>query len=104
MHTQAYMSSSSLFSSPLPAVDKPSLGILVRSMVENPISSVLPSSARGSSRLCVNPLQQAAQLSDYTRQVTDGSEGVDNYLAAGSSLSLMPPNEGTTILDLSLKL
>ncbi|KAI3913410.1 hypothetical protein MKW98_003889 [Papaver atlanticum] len=108
MHTQAYMSSSSLFSSPLPAIDKPSLGILVQSMVEKPISYVLPSSAGGTSHLCVNqeqfPLQQAAQLSDYTCQLTDGSEGVNNYSAAGSSLSLTPPDEGTTMLDLSLKL
>ncbi|KAI3927519.1 hypothetical protein MKW92_045551 [Papaver armeniacum] len=106
MHAQAYTSSSSLFSSPLPAIDKPSSGILVRSTVEKPISYVLPSSARGSSHLRVNqeqyPLQQqAAQLSDYTCQVTDGSEVLNNYSAAGSSLS---PDEGTTMLDLSLKL
>ncbi|XP_026440720.1 protein LATE FLOWERING-like [Papaver somniferum] len=108
MHAQAYVSSSSLFSSPLPAMDKPSLGILVRSRVKKPISSVLPSSAPGSSHLCVNqeqyPLQQAAQLSDYTCLMTDGPEGVNNYLDVGLSLSLMPPNEGTTMLDLSLKL
>ncbi|KAI3833227.1 hypothetical protein MKW92_023689 [Papaver armeniacum] len=99
MHAQAYTSSSSLFFSPLPAIDKPSSGILVRSTVEKPISYVLPSSARGSSHLRVNqeqyPLQQAAQLSDYTCQVTDGPEVLNNYSAA---------DEGTTMLDLSLKL
>ncbi|KAI3846678.1 hypothetical protein MKX03_029141 [Papaver bracteatum] len=108
MHTQEYMSSLSLFSSPLPAIDKPSLGILVQSSVEKPVSYVLPSSAGGSSHLCVNqehyPFQQAAQLSNYTCPVNDGSEGVNNYTAAGSSLSLTPPDEGTTMLDLSLKL
>ncbi|KAI3980148.1 hypothetical protein MKX01_033289 [Papaver californicum] len=108
MHTQAYMRSSSWVSSPLAALHKTSLGVQVQSStVEKPVSSVLPSSSPGFSHLCVNhtqyPLQQAAQLSDYACHMTDGSEGVNNNcLAAGSSL--MPPNEGTTMLDLSLKL
>ncbi|MCL7049706.1 hypothetical protein MKW94_013655 [Papaver nudicaule] len=139
-HNHAYsnMSSSSLFSSPLPVIDRTSSGILVRSMVDKPVASsiipssshgsshlylnhkqyplhqaaqlssvLLPSCSRGSSHLCVNhkqyPLPQAAQPSDYACQLTDGSEGVNNCVPAGSSS--MPPNdEGTTMLDLSLKL
>ncbi|MCL7034220.1 hypothetical protein MKW94_017251 [Papaver nudicaule] len=84
--TLSSMSSLSLLSSsPLPAA-----GIQTQSTIQRPASFVLPTfNSRRSSNLCVNhelyPLQP--QLSES---------------AAGSSLML--PNEGTPMLDLSLKL